>query len=59
MFEPRGCPTPGACSAAHIIERMREALKTAECALAIRVSLRDGEQAKVQRALAAVREALK
>lgn len=59
LYEPRGCPTPGACSAAHILERKDDALKLAEEALAIRASLRDGEQGRVQRALDAVREALK
>ena len=38
LFEPRGCPTPGACSAAHILERQREVLTLAEEALAIRSS---------------------
>ena len=57
-FEPRGCPTPGACSAAHILEAQRVALVAAEDALAIKASLRDGEQAKVQSALELVRKVL-
>jgi hypothetical protein len=59
LFEPRGCPTPGACSASHIIERLGAALMIAESALAIKSSLRDGEQAKVQRSLELVRDAVK